>query len=228
MLGRRCIMPKKTTKTAHVMNLLTKSDSVDVKAEQNETITNEEINDLSNQKAKEETLNDKINQELANALEEELLAEETATEPEEIVPEKEISQVSVKEFTPEVIVTKPQEPEQEPTPDPSKAPVAPQPIARQPIPKDILIDENHICVNVMEELILISLDKFMDTFDLCKCQYCRSDVLAYSLNLLPPKYVATNKGKLFTKLATCEHQYSTDITSALTKACMVVKAHPRH
>ncbi|MEG0092368.1 MAG: late competence development ComFB family protein, partial [Oscillospiraceae bacterium] len=88
--------------------------------------------------------------------------------------------------------------------------------------------EDYICVNVVEEITAAMLADVMGRFDLCTCEKCKADVMAIALNDLTPKYVGTYKGQLFVKLAGYEKQYSTDVLSALTKACIHVKSNPRH
>ncbi len=68
----------------------------------------------------------------------------------------------------------------------------------------------------------------MPTIDCCRCTACRIDVIAYALNLIPPKYVATRKGEVYSKVLILRNQYRTDMMSALAKAAEVVKANPRH
>ena len=48
------------------------------------------------------------------------------------------------------------------------------------------------------------------------------DIATYSLNRLPPKYVATQKGEVYTKTQELEQQHSVDILSVVTKAIKVV------
>ena len=64
--------------------------------------------------------------------------------------------------------------------------------------------------------------------DCCACGRCVNDIRALALNSLPPKYVATRKGQLYSKVDTLRNQFSVDILTALTKAAAVVKEHPRH
>ena len=53
-------------------------------------------------------------------------------------------------------------------------------------------------------------------------------MLALALNMLPTKYVTTDEGKQFLQLEMYKKQYETDVLSALTRACVRVKASPRH
>ena len=82
--------------------------------------------------------------------------------------------------------------------------------------------------NVMEDLIEEEFDSLQPTLDCCTCDACRSDMIAYALNQLPPKYVATRKGEVYSKTFILRNQHRTDIMAALTKAASVVKANPRH
>ena len=53
------------------------------------------------------------------------------------------------------------------------------------------------------------------------------DIMAYALNRLPPKYVVTQKGHLYTRVNELRQQFNTDIVVELSKAIEHVKAHPR-
>ena len=64
--------------------------------------------------------------------------------------------------------------------------------------------------------------------DCCTCDDCRNDMIAYALNQLPPKYVATRKGEVYSKTFILRNQHRTDIMAALTKAAKIVKENPRH
>jgi competence protein ComFB len=52
----------------------------------------------------------------------------------------------------------------------------------------------------------------------------------YALNRLPAKYVATSKGKVFSKIEELEQQHSVDVLSVVTKSIKVVSenAHPNN
>lgn len=83
-------------------------------------------------------------------------------------------------------------------------------------------------VNVMEEIVKYNALPLMESLGVCTCQHCVNDVIALSLNQMPPRYVVTEKGTLFTKASAYESQHSVDILSAIAKACMQVKNSPRH
>ncbi len=64
--------------------------------------------------------------------------------------------------------------------------------------------------------------------DLCRCERCRLDIMAFALNHLPPKYVVTKKGGIYTRLAEMEFQLNADVTREVYKAIEVVRKNKRH
>ena len=55
----------------------------------------------------------------------------------------------------------------------------------------------------------------------------KMDILAFTLNHLPPRYVVTEKGHLYTRVDELKQQFRTDIVVELSKAISVVQANPR-
>ena len=83
--------------------------------------------------------------------------------------------------------------------------------------------------NYMEEAVKDVLDSILsERNDVCKCDICRSDMMAWALNRLPPKYVSTQKGRVYTKLDEIGIQFKTDIIREVAKAVEYVKDNPRH
>ncbi|MDF1495717.1 late competence development ComFB family protein [Caproiciproducens sp. CPB-2] len=82
--------------------------------------------------------------------------------------------------------------------------------------------------NLMESLLLTKMDEVIDKLDCCKCEKCRMDIASYALNRLPPKYVATYEGEVYSKLDTLSTQYETDLLNALFQAAKVVSENPHH
>lgn len=80
--------------------------------------------------------------------------------------------------------------------------------------------------NIMEEIVLANLDKVISETGCCGCEMCRSDVVTYTLNRLPPKYVTTRKGELFSLLDTQLFQNAADIIFAMSKSAKQVKENP--
>jgi len=80
----------------------------------------------------------------------------------------------------------------------------------------------------MEDVVLNSLNLILEKEEMCKCEKCKLDIMALALNRLPPKYVVTEKGRIYTKLAELELQFKADVIRELTKAVEVVKNNPQH
>lgn len=83
-------------------------------------------------------------------------------------------------------------------------------------------------VNVMEVLVREKAEKYMRASHMCCCDHCMVDVMAYTLNHLPPKYVVMSKGEMIPKLTFYEVQNSSDITTQLMRACEIVSKSPHH
>lgn len=83
-------------------------------------------------------------------------------------------------------------------------------------------------VNVMEVLVREKAEKYMRASHTCCCDHCIVDVMAYTLNHLPPKYVVMSKGEMIPKLTFYEVQNSSDITTQLMRACEIVSKSPHH
>lgn len=82
--------------------------------------------------------------------------------------------------------------------------------------------------NYMEEIVLENLDKVIESCGGCQCEICRMDIMAVALNLLPTKYIATEKGQLYSKVSMLQQQFEVDVVSAIARAVDIVKKNPRH
>ena len=83
--------------------------------------------------------------------------------------------------------------------------------------------------NYMEDVIGFVLDDMLDNMEgVCRCTKCRFDILAIALNKLSPKYVVTEKGRVYAKISELELQLKADMVKELTKAMGVVKKRPQH
>jgi competence protein ComFB len=81
----------------------------------------------------------------------------------------------------------------------------------------------------MEEVVQDELEQLLaERDDVCKCQKCKFDMMVWTLNRLPPKYVITDRGRLYTKLKEQEIQFKADVVQELTKAIDVIRKHPNH
>ena len=82
--------------------------------------------------------------------------------------------------------------------------------------------------NAMEDLVEELYEEMHDGFDCCDCEQCRADIVAYTLNQLPAKYVVTKAGGAISKADSLRIQHHTDVRTAIMLAAQVVKEFPRH
>jgi len=82
--------------------------------------------------------------------------------------------------------------------------------------------------NYMEDIVLNNLNLLLKKENMCKCEKCRLDIMALALNRLPSKYVVTQKGHVYAKLAELELQLKADVIRELTRAIEIVKKNPQH
>lgn len=82
--------------------------------------------------------------------------------------------------------------------------------------------------NYMEDVVRKSANSIVKSMDICKCEKCMADIIAISLNDLPPKYIVTEIGELYTKVNELEQQFAINVQTAVTKAAMIVGKNPKH
>jgi len=83
--------------------------------------------------------------------------------------------------------------------------------------------------NYMEEVVDRTIGEILaPRDDICKCERCILDIKALALNNLPPKYVVTDIGYVYTKVNELESQFKADITVAVTNAMKIIRKNPRH
>lgn len=82
--------------------------------------------------------------------------------------------------------------------------------------------------NYMEEVVNNLMEGILDDINMCKCETCRADIAAIALNDLPPKYIVTEQGELYSKVNSLRNQFEVDVIAAITKAAVIVKRAPRH
>lgn len=64
--------------------------------------------------------------------------------------------------------------------------------------------------------------------NICDCERCREDVMAVALNRLPPRYIATDKGEIFTKVSFSRVGGKAEIIASLIHGFELVGKQPRH
>ncbi len=62
----------------------------------------------------------------------------------------------------------------------------------------------------------------------CRCSRCHLDVVALALNTLPPRYVVTEIGEVFTNVNLASAQWRADVMTAVLHAMEIVRKKPRH
>lgn len=83
--------------------------------------------------------------------------------------------------------------------------------------------------NYMEDLVENSLNEILSSYpNICKCDECKDDIRAITLNKFKPIYFVEAKGNVYSKLDSLESQFKTDIVTELIKSIEVVYSNPEH
>lgn len=82
--------------------------------------------------------------------------------------------------------------------------------------------------NTMEDVVRKNIDSILNVMNICKCEKCKLDIMAISLNDLPAKYVVTETGELYTKVRELEQQFEVNVEMAIIKAAIFVTKNPQH
>lgn len=82
--------------------------------------------------------------------------------------------------------------------------------------------------NIMEDIVFEKMETIIDSLGCCTCDKCRADIAAYVLNHITPRYVASEKGELFSKVQELNQNNNTDILMKIVSAAEIIKESPRH
>ncbi len=85
-------------------------------------------------------------------------------------------------------------------------------------------------VNFMEEAVKRVFEELLQEAPYRSLPFdekTKLDILAFTLNHLPPRYLVSEKGLLYTRVDELRQQFKTDIIVELTQAIDRVKANPR-
>jgi len=94
---------------------------------------------------------------------------------------------------------------------------------------DIHSKDELVIKNYMEDIVKRNMESQKEAgAESCWCGRCEKDVFAYALNHLPPKYVVTDRGHIYTKIQEMEVQFNADVTRVVFKAIEFVRKHKRH
>lgn len=98
-------------------------------------------------------------------------------------------------------------------------------IVRREVGVPFMDTQPTILVNTMESVVLEKLDSVLSRMQCCKCDRCKKDIVAMSLNKLPPKYMVLVEGQPTPDLSP---QLNAQVIAAMIQAVLAVRAHPRH
>lgn len=83
--------------------------------------------------------------------------------------------------------------------------------------------------NYMEDLVRNRLSEVLKTMpEICTCDRCKMDIMAFALNNCPPKYIVTSKGQVYAKLSVLQGQFDADVVRSIVDAAVRVNNKPRH
>ena len=80
--------------------------------------------------------------------------------------------------------------------------------------------------NYTEEMVRSYVDSRLPKEDICDCERCKLDIIAYMLNNLPASYGITHRGYLFDKLKESDFQNRVTISDVFYKAVIAVRERP--
>ncbi|WP_077612090.1 late competence development ComFB family protein [Clostridium sp. Marseille-P2415] len=83
-------------------------------------------------------------------------------------------------------------------------------------------------LNVMEHIVKNRAEEYMEKFNVCNCGHCTADVTALALSHLPPKYIVVEPPSASPLLNYYSNRFSQQVVVELTKACSIVKENPHH
>ena len=221
----------KTSKTARVMNLLSKKPdpaSEEAAAPEAPAAPAAPVPPIVTSMAPDAAVSVQIKNALEDALEGELEAVQPAapapSQPEAVSVAVQAASESAPEPEPQPL---PAEPEPEPQAEKPEEPAEPAPAEEAPV-RQFVEPENPGYINVMQVLVEEKAPKYVEMFGLCTCKRCMEDVKAFTLNHLPPKYVVLEPNDRVPRLTVYEGKFSSDITAQLLQACKVVMETPHH
>ena len=82
--------------------------------------------------------------------------------------------------------------------------------------------------NLTEEHVQASYDSLMSRFpDFCGCDVCRADVLVYTLNRVPARYVSSQQGSVITEVSLEKDQSRAAIDVAMMDGLRRISLSPR-
>ena len=82
--------------------------------------------------------------------------------------------------------------------------------------------------NLTEEHVQASYDSLVSRFpDFCGCDVCRADVMVYTLNRVPARYVSTQQGSVITEVSLEKDHSRAAIDVAMMDGLRRISLSPR-
>ena len=82
--------------------------------------------------------------------------------------------------------------------------------------------------NLTEEHVQSSYDSLVSRFpDFCGCDVCRADVMVYTLNRVPARYVSSQQGSVITEVSLEKDQSRAAIDVAMMDGLRRISLSPR-
>jgi len=86
-----------------------------------------------------------------------------------------------------------------------------------------------LMINKMESVVKSIVENYLQNHrELCDCDRCKMDMMALTLNTLPPRYVVTPLGEAVVNVDLQGIQSGADVMMALMRSIEIVKKKPRH
>lgn len=83
--------------------------------------------------------------------------------------------------------------------------------------------------NYTEEMMLKAIKDITDERpNMCRCERCLQDIAALALNEVSPRYVSSDRGKVFTRLDELDHRFYAKCWVVAFDAVKRVEANPHH
>ncbi len=84
--------------------------------------------------------------------------------------------------------------------------------------------------NYSEEAVDNLLDNVLSKYDnICKCEKCKLDIKAYTLNLVKPRYIVSEQGEIYTRaINEIDKQEVINITEYIMNGIDIVSKNPKH
>ncbi|WP_124066923.1 late competence development ComFB family protein [Clostridium sp. E02] len=221
-------MARKSSKTAHVMNLLSGDDSEGSKSEAAQE--NLAASQAGNQKETVKELTVVAQQASIQTSEGSLspspisIIDMTSSVPDPVA-ELIKAQLEEEEETEESV---PMTSEVEPIAEPEAVTAIDVPVTPIDSTENFPDNPSYQFLNIMEQAVKTKAEDYMNRLGMCTCKRCIADVTALTLTNLPSKYIVVDYLSSTPLLNYYINRYSQMVIVEMTKACITVKESPHH